>query len=167
MSLRPSALVLLALPLALGCGGAASSNTAFFGLDLVVDKAVADDLDSFQIVVLPNGKLYDCTEVQKTCLRQQVKASDPLVLSDGKGFEGRALRFPMNLSGVGVQSQDVSIEVPVGRDYAMVIEALSKDSPPRLLGSSCNYLLEVSASRNDPVIAAPMTLTSVDCNPTF
>ncbi len=167
MSPRPFALALLVLPLALGCGGAPSSNTAFFGLDLLVDKAVSDQLGAFQIVVLPNGKLYDCTEVQKTCLRQQVKPSDPLVLSDGKGTEGRALRFPVDLSGTGVTSQDVSIEVPVGRDYALVIEALSKDTPPRFLGSSCNYLLEVSASHNNPVIAAPMTLTSVDCNPTF
>ncbi|MFL5345174.1 MAG: hypothetical protein ACJ8AT_10290 [Hyalangium sp.] len=167
MNPRPFALALLALPLTLGCGGAPSSNTAFFGLDLVVDKAVTDQLGAFQIVVLPNGKQYDCTEVQKTCLRQQVKPSDPLVLSDGKGFEGRALHFPVNLSGTGTTSQDVSIEVPVGRDYALVIEALSNDAPPRFLGSSCNYLPEVSASQNNPVIAAPMTLTPVDCNPTF
>lgn len=167
MNSRPFALALLALPLALGCGGASSSNTAFFGLDLVVDKAVADQLGSFQVVVLPRGKTYDCAEVQKTCLRQQVQPNDPLVLSDGKGFEGRALRFPVNLSGVSATSQDVSIEVPVGRDYALVIEAVSNDAPPRFLGSSCNYLPEVSASQNNPVIAAPMTLTSVDCNPTF
>jgi hypothetical protein len=167
MSPRPSVLVLLLLPLAVGCGGASSSDTAFFGLDLLVDKAVSDQLSAFQIVVLPSGKQYDCTELQKTCLRQQVKTNVPLVLSDGKGTEGRALRFPVNLSGSGVTSQDVSIEVPVGRDYALVIEALSKDTPPRFLGSSCNYLPEVSASRNAPVIAVPITLTAVDCDPSF
>jgi hypothetical protein len=136
-------------------------------VELLVDKAVADQLAAFQLAVLPDGRKRDCTELQKVCLRQQVKADEPLVMSDGKGSEGRALRFPVNLSGTGVSSQDVSIEVPVGRDYALVIEAVSKDSPPRFLGSSCNYLPEVNAGRNSSVIAAPMTLTLVDCDPTF
>ncbi len=44
----------------------------------------------------------------------------------------------------------------MGRDYALVIEALSSDNPPRFLGSSCNYLPEVNAGRNEPVLAAPI-----------
>ena len=35
----------------------------------------------------------------------------------------------------------------MGRDYALVIEGLSVDNPPQLLGSSCTYLPEVNASR--------------------
>jgi hypothetical protein len=163
MSARPFALAFLALTLATGCGEA-PSDSAFFGLDLLVDRAFSDQLSAFQIVVLPKGKSRDCTEIQKTCLRQQVKPDEPLVLHDAKGSESRALRFLANLSGT---SQDVSIEVPVGRDYALVIEALSKDTPPQFLGSSCNYLPEVNPDRNDPVLAAPMAFTPVDCDPTF
>ena len=166
MSLRPLAFAVLALTLAAGCGEAPAGNGSLVGVELLVEQALADELSAFQLVVLTNGKQRDCTEIQKTCLRQQVKQDEALVLKDGKGNEGRALRFPVSLSGSGT-SQDVSIEVPVGRDYALIIEALSNASPPQFLGSSCNYLTEVNATGNDPVLAAPMTLNAVACDPTF
>ncbi|WP_224370770.1 hypothetical protein [Hyalangium versicolor] len=167
MSLRPFALVSLALTLTVGCGDPSSSDSGSFGLDLLVDKAVADQLGSFQVVVLPNGRQRDCTELQKTCLKQQVKQDEPLMLKGTKGGEKRALLFQANLSGTSGTTQDVSFEAPVGRDYALIIEALSKETPARFLGSSCNYLPEVNAGLNDKVLAAPMTLTTVDCDPTF
>jgi hypothetical protein len=166
MSLRSVAFALLALTLAAGCGEAAPGDGARFGVDLLVEKALADELSAFQLVVLTNGKQRDCTELQKTCLRQQVKQDEALMLKDAKGNEGRALRFPVSLSGSGT-NQDVSIEVPVGRDYALIIEALSNANPPQFLGSSCNYLPVVNATGNDPVLAAPMTLNAVACDPTF
>jgi hypothetical protein len=49
----------------------------------------------------------------------------------------------------------------------VVIEALSRSSPPRFLGSSCNYLGAVNARGNAPLIAASITLTESECNPTF
>ncbi|MDY7229920.1 hypothetical protein [Hyalangium rubrum] len=131
-----------------------------------MDQAVAGQISVFQLVVLPDGKQRDCTALQRTCLRQQVKQAEALVLKSDKD-EGRALRFPVNLTGSGVSTQDVSIEVPVGRDYALIIEAISGDTPPRFLGSVCHYLPEVNASRNETVLPAPMTLNSVDCDPTF
>jgi hypothetical protein len=164
MNPRLPALALLTLTLAAGCGGESSSDAAPFGVDLVMSQAVADEVGTFQLVVLPDGRQRVCTDIQKLCLRQQVKQDEALVLSDGQGAKGRALRFPANLTG---SAQDVSIEVPVGRDYVLVIEAISRAAPPRFLGSSCNYLPEVNASRNDPVLAAPMTLNAVDCDPTF
>jgi hypothetical protein len=167
MSLRLLPFALLTLTLATGCGEAPPYDGPRFGVELLVEQALADQLSSFQLVVLTNGKQRDCTELQKTCLNQQVKRDEALVIKDGKGAEGRALRFPVNLSGTGTSTQDVSIEVPVGRDYALIIEALSSDSPPQFLGSSCNFLPEVNATRNDPILAAPMTLNAVACDPTF
>ncbi|MBN1204641.1 MAG: hypothetical protein JXB05_06925 [Myxococcaceae bacterium] len=164
MSLRTFALPLLTLTLASGCGEAPPSDAGLFAVELSLSQTVAEQLAAFQVVVLPNGRQRDCEEIQKRCLREQVRQNEALVLRDGQGAEGRALRFPANLSG---SAQDVSIEVPVGRDYALVIEALSGDTPPRFLGSSCNYLTEVNASRNAPVLAAPITLTPVECDPTF
>ena len=168
MSPRTLPLALLSLVIAAGCGEDLSPGAGRFGVDFLVSKALADELASFQIAVLPEGSQRDCTAIQTQCLRQQVKTSELLVLRDANGNERRALRFTASLSGTGTTSQDIIIEVPVGRDYALVIEGLSSDSPPRFLGSSCTYLPQgVNATQNDPVIAAPMTLTSVDCDPTI
>lgn len=163
MSPRTLPLALLALTLSAGCGEP-PSDSGHFGVELLMTQAVADQISSFQLVVLPNGRQRDCTELQKTCLRQQVKQDEALVLKSDK-TEGRALRFPVNLSSSS--TQDVSIEVPVGRDYALIIEAISGDTPPRFLGSSCTYLPEVNASGNDPFLANAISLNSVDCDPTF
>lgn len=164
MSPRPLPLTLLALTLSAGCGEEAPSDSGHVGVELLMSRAVADQIASFQLVVLPNSKQRDCTDLQKTCLRQQVKQNEALVLKSND-TEGRALRFPMNLSSSS--TQDVSIAVPVGRDYVLIIEAISGDTPPRFLGSSCTYLPEVNASGNAPVLANTLTLNSVDCDPTF
>jgi hypothetical protein len=168
MSPRALPLALVILVLAAGCGEGTSTSGAPFGVDLLVSKATADQLAAFQVAMLQEGRTRDCTEIQRQCLRQQIQTNELLVLRDANGDERRALRFSVNLSGTGTTSQDVIIEAPVGRDYVLVIEGISKDSPPRFLGSSCTPLPQgVNATRNDPVIAAPMTLTTVDCDPTI
>ncbi len=168
MSPRPLPLALLTLVLSAGCGEDTFGGGAPFGVDLLVEKAVASDLSAFQVAMLPEGRTRDCAEIQKQCLRLQVQTKELLTLRDANGNERRALRFAVSLTGTGVTSQDVVIEAPVGRDYVLVIEGLSRDSPPRFLGSSCTPLPQgVNATRNDPVLAAPMTLTSVDCDPTI
>lgn len=161
-------LALLGLTLTAGCGPTESeSSGARFPLGLVIDGAVASQLGAFQVVVLPNGQSRDCTKIQTTCLNQQVKLEDAVMLRDATGHEARALRIAANIQGTTVRTQDFTMEVPVGRDYALVVEALSADTPPRFLGSSCNYLQVVSAGQNPAVLTAPMTLTSVECNPSF
>ena len=164
MSPRPFQLVLLAAFLAaVGCGAPPESSGERLGLELVMEQAVADELGSFQVVVLPNGRSRRCVDLQRSCVQQQVKADEPLAIQDSTGKTGRALLFPMKLlDGV----QELGVNIPVGRDYVVIIEALSRTSPPRFLGSSCNYLEAVS-SRNDPLIAAPITLAAVDCDPSF
>jgi len=168
MNPRPSLAVAFVLALAAGCGPVEpASSGARFGLELSVEQAVAGQLGAFQVVVLPDGQSRDCTQLQRTCLRTQVSAEELLTLRDASGRELRALLLPANVQGTTIRTQELTVEVPVGRDYALVIEALSTDNPPRFLGSSCNYLREVNAGRNEPVLAAPLTLTDGDCNPSF
>lgn len=160
--------VVLGFTLAAGCGPEEpESSLARFGMELSVAQSVAGQLGSFQVAVLPNGRSRDCTAIQRTCLRAQVKQEELLTLRDASGRQVRALHLPANVQGTTIRTQDLTVEVPVGRDYALVIEALSTDNPPRFLGSSCNYLREVNAGPNEPVLAAPITLTGGDCTPLF
>jgi hypothetical protein len=161
MSLRKPALLLLAALSAAGCGAPSETRLA---LDMSIEQAVADDVGFFQVVVLPEGRTRQCTEVQRTCINQQVDLDELLVLRSASGQEGRALRFSADLQG---GTQGIAVDVPVGRNYLLVIEALSRGSPPQFLGSSCNYVDTVNANLNEPLLAAPLTLRNVACDPTI
>ncbi|HEX8441962.1 hypothetical protein [Archangium sp.] len=165
MSPRTSLLVLLGATLAAGCGAEPSTSGPRLGLEVTINRAIADELGAFQVVVLPEGKSRRCGDIQRSCLAQQVKPDEALLLEGADGKKARALRFNAGLNSNG--AQEVAVDIPVGRDYVVVIEALSRANPPRFLGSSCNYLESVSGTRNEPLIAAPITLVGGECDPTF
>jgi hypothetical protein len=160
MSLRKPALLLLGA-LATGCEAPPEARMA---LDLSIEQAVAEDVGTFQVVVLPEGDKRQCTEVQRTCLNQQFDLDDLLMLRSASGQEGRALRFSAGLQG---GAQNIAVDVPVGSNYLLVIEALSRSTPPQFLGSSCNYVRTVNATQNETLLAAPITLRNVACDPTI
>ena len=154
-----------ALLLALGCGAPAEPG---LGLELRMSQAVASEIGSFQVAVMAEDRTRSCADLQRTCLNQQVRSDELLQISGADKRPVRALRFTAALTGTAPASQQLNVDIPVGRKYVVVIEALSRASPPRFLGSSCNYLESVSATRNEPLIAAPITLaTSNTCDPTF
>ncbi|AKF82559.1 hypothetical protein MFUL124B02_28715 [Myxococcus fulvus 124B02] len=167
MSLR----LLNVLPLAallLACGDAPSSHAGRFPLDVTLSRAVANEVHALQVSVLKNGSGRSCTELQRTCLNTQVKREDLVMLEDSRGNEGRALRFTVDMAALeNGGSQALEVDVPVGRDYALVIEAIAVGSPSRFLGSSCNYLQVVNSGNNAPVLAAPLVLTEQSCDPSI
>ena len=141
----------------LGCGqGASDAGEGALGFDLYVSRAVLDELGAFQIAVVKNGSGYDCLELAKTCLVAQPAASDAVELDDGK----KALLFSAALAdGETTRTQDVELRgIPVGRDYLLVIEALSRREPPTLLGSSCTRIDEIRQGNNGRVLANPIRL---------
>ncbi|MFY2557259.1 hypothetical protein ACN469_06500 [Corallococcus terminator] len=167
MSLR----LLKSLPLAAvfcACGPDDSATVGRFGLDVTMSRAVATEVHALQVSVLKDGSRRSCTELQRTCLNSQVKRDDLVVLEDVRGNEGRALRFTVDLTAMqNGGSQALEVDVPVGRDYALVIEAIAVGSPSRFLGSSCNYLKVVNSGDNVPVVAAPLVLTEQSCDPSI
>ncbi|CAM4441940.1 hypothetical protein HRD49_10920 [Corallococcus exiguus] len=155
---------LLMLALLAGCGPDATSEALPLGLDITLSRAVASQVGAYQVAVLKDGTKRNCTELQRTCLSSQVSSSDLLELKDADGNSGRTLRFP---SAPGGAAMGLSVDVPVGRDYALVIEALTADTPTRFLGSSCNYLRVVNSGTNATLVAAPIELTTQSCDPVF
>ena len=100
-------------------------------------------------------------------MHHQVDAARFVKLKDASGKEVQSLFFPLSLVAGMPSAQDVSLkEVPIGKDYALVIEAVSKDTTPKLAGSSCNYLKELTAGTNAAVFAKIEQLTpAASCNP--
>ncbi|MCE9672915.1 hypothetical protein LY474_34425 [Myxococcus stipitatus] len=167
--MSPSSLKLLPLAALLAaCGPESSGPTGRFGLDVVMSSAVANEVHALQVSVLTRGSSRSCTELQTTCLNSQVRREDLVVLEDARGNEGRALRFTVDLAAMqSGGSQSLDVDVPVGRDYALVIEAMAVGSPSRFLGSSCNYLKVVNSGTNAPLVAAPLVLTEQSCDPSI
>lgn len=165
MSPRPFLSSLLGATLALGCGAPSEPSGTGLGLELRMSQSVASEVGAFQVVVLRDGRERQCAKLQRTCVQQQVKPDELVVIQGPDGKKGRALRFSAALSDAG--TQEMSADIPVGREYVVIIEALSRTNPPRFLGSSCNYLDSVSATRNEPLIAASITLTAMECDPTI
>lgn len=161
-------IVLLSVFALVACGPAAHEPSGpRFPIELFVSAGLNDELSAFQISLITNGSTLDCVTVQKSCVTDQVSADRfvPLKGDDGQPHPSRT--FQLNLMTGAPSSQDLSLTgVPLGKNFALVVEALSKDSPPQLAGSSCNYIRELSAGTNAAVTARIEKLSpSAACDP--
>lgn len=147
-------LCLLALGLlSLACGPGAAVPPSF-PIELYVSAGLLNEISAFQLSLVTGGTALDCVAAQKACIKDQVDPSRFLKLKDAAGRKVESVSFPISLAPGMPNTQDVSLkEVPVGKDLALIVEAVSKESSPRLAGSSCNYLREVSAGTNPTVLA--------------
>ena len=146
---KPLALLLLLLS---GCGPQVSGPA--FPIELYVTAGLLDDIQSFQISLVTKGTSLDCVAVQKSCIKDQVEASRFVKLKDAAGKAGLAVTFPITLVAGTPNTQDVALtDVPLGKDLALIVEAVSKEATPRLAGSSCNYIKELTAGANPAVPA--------------
>jgi hypothetical protein len=136
--------------------------------EFTLSAALKDTISALQISLVSNGTSLDCTVVEQSCLNQQVTADRFIHVQDSNGADHKALVFPLSLTAGNPSFQNVSVQgIPVGKDYALVIEALSKESPPRLAGSSCNYIQEITPGTNPTKIAATIAPPTVPigCDP--
>lgn len=145
----------LALPalLALSACGPQAQGPAF-PIELVVSAGLLDEISAFQISLVTRGSTLDCVAVQKTCLKAQVDPARFVPLKDSGNKSVNALTFPIELTPGSPNAQDVSLkDVPLGKDLALVVEAVGRESTPQLAGSACNYLKELTAGANPAVFA--------------
>jgi hypothetical protein len=144
--------LLLALLSLSACGP--HEGAAPFPIELYVTAGLNDQLSAFQITLVKSGSSLDCVTVQKSCIKDQVEASRFVKLKTAGGSEATALTVPLSLTAGMPSTQDLTLrDLPIGKDFALVIEALSKDTTPKLSGSSCNYLKELTAGTNAAVNA--------------
>jgi hypothetical protein len=137
----------------LGCGPELEPGPRV-PLELYVSAGLLDQISAFQLSLVTNSTSLDCFEVQKSCIKDQVDASRFVKMKDAMGREVQSVTFPISLTTGMPNTQDVSLTgVPTGTNYALVVEALSRDATPRLSGSSCNYIKTLGAGTNPAVFA--------------
>jgi hypothetical protein len=148
------------------CGPHAGGAPAF-PIELYVSAGLADEISAFQVSLVTRGTSLDCVTVQRSCIKDQVDASRFVPLKDAQGRDVKALRFALNLVAGTPNTQDVSLSgLPLGKDFALIVEAVGRESTPTLRGSSCNYVKELTAGTNPAVFAKIDVLTPpVACDP--
>lgn len=137
------------------CGPSAAEEPGF-NLELVVSRGLLDTISAFQVALVTNISSVeggDCTVIRQKCIKDQVPANRFVQLRNAATNRTQpAMVFPINLTTGTPNTQDLSLsEVPPGRDYGLIIEAISKDGT-RLAGSECNLLPPVNAGANPRVL---------------
>ena len=148
-----------------GCGPEVSGPT--FPIELYVTAGLLDQISAFQLSLVTRGSSLDCVAVQKTCITDQVDSTRFVKLKNSAGQDVRAVVFPITLVTGSPNTQDVSLkDVPLGKDLALIVEAIGKETTPKLAGSSCNYLKELTVGSN-PAVSARIEVLSphADCDP--
>ncbi len=138
------------------CGPEPTSHEPGFDLELVVQRGLLDTISAFQVALVTNISSVesgDCTVIRQKCIKDQVPTSRFVQLKNPQTQKNQpALVFPINLTTGMPNTQDLSLtEVPPGRDYGLVIEAISKDGV-RLAGSECQFVPQLSAGSNPRVL---------------
>lgn len=147
--------LLVGVVLLSACGAPPPSETGF-DLDLVVSRGLLDSISAFQVALVTNISTVeggDCTVIRQKCIKDQVPANRFVQLHNTTTNKTQAaMVFPINLTVGSPNTQDLSLnEVPPGRDYGLIIEAISKDGT-KLAGSECNLLPPVTAGANSRVL---------------
>ncbi len=126
------------------------SDAPQFPIELYVSAALRDEIQAFQLSLVTNGTGLDCVAVQKACIKDQVEPSRFVPLKNAAGATVNAVSVSLDELMAGSPStQDVSLkDLPLGKDFALVVEAVSTDATPRLAGSSCTYIRELTAGTN-------------------
>lgn len=152
------------------------------GFDLYISRAAVDDIGAFQLALVKDGTAHSCTELQRQCLRENVDRSGLVPIEDAEGRSLVALMVSAELSSGTPRTQDVTLRnVPTGKGYLLVIEALSKGTPPRFLGASCTPRIDVNSGNNERVTAQPIVfvqspadggtadagIAGTDCDPRY
>jgi hypothetical protein len=156
--------------LALGCG-AAEPGTGGFQFDLLV--SLADTVGEFQVTILQARLSPGCAELTSTsapkCLVDRGLPAEAFVrLHDSAGAH-QAIRFPFTNDATTASGQALVVSADVSVDDLAVIEGLSRDATPQLLGTSCTPLARVSQGVTTPLVANPVQAytPAAACNPTM
>jgi hypothetical protein len=157
----------VAVALVLAACGPGPEAAPGVDLTLVASAGLLDIISAFQIALVTNGSDLDCVRVQNTCIKNQVDASRFVTVKDASGKAGPAVVVPISLTPGTPNTQDASLhDVPPGKNFALVVEAISKDSPPRLAGSACNYVKQIDPGSNSAVLSQIVVLSPmVSCDP--
>jgi len=127
------------------------------GMEVVLSRAYVDRLGSFQVSILANAETLDPVEVEATCVASQ--GHRYVQQLDGAGRKVNARTFEAAV--VSGQQELRLTGIPYGREYLFVVEALSGDATPVLLGSGSARL----QSFQGDVRPAPITVGEISPAP--
>lgn len=159
--MRALAIVAFACVIA-ACGGANDSGNGSgeVAFDLYVSAAGLSDVGGFQLALVKASAFNGCgAYTATTCLSSQVSRADLAEFEDEGGHKIVTLFVP-NEIGTGTTQDTTLRNVPTGKNYVLIVEALSRDATPKLLGTSCTQKVEIRSGNNERVQAQPIVFLS-------
>lgn len=146
----------ISLALVVSACGPEQSSEPGFNLELAVQRGLLDVIGAFQVALVTNISSVeggDCTVIRTKCIKDQVPANRFVPLKNPATMKTQAaLVFPINLTNGTPNTQDLTLtEVPPGRDYGLIIEAIAKDGV-RLAGAECQFVQQLNAGSNPRVL---------------
>lgn len=161
-----------AAAVALGCSPQPEGGGARFSLDVFASRALPP-FSSLQIMLLTSGTTpsRSCSQILSPppgtphCLvAQGFTRADLVPLLDEQRRQHPAVivTAPDLLDG---GTGDVTITAQVGTKYTLVIEALSRDVVPQLVGTSCTPGVDIRDGDNGRLLADPIAQNPDTCDP--
>jgi hypothetical protein len=160
----------LAVAVLLSACGSSDAPEPGLNLELAVQRGLLDVIGAFQVALVTNISSVeggDCTLIRTKCIKDQVPTDRFVPLKNpATNTMQTALVFPLNLTAGTPTTQDLSLtEVPPGRDYGLIIEAIAKDGL-RLAGAECQFVQQLNAGSNPRVLMRIQQFTPPKlCNP--
>lgn len=143
-------------PLAAALASAAcgtGADGARVGAAIAISGVQPSQVATVQLTVLANGQRFNCDQLKRTCLAQQIDpAKDAVPLRGADGKDHRAMRF--QLSGerlLGSGGDTATLTLPPGTNYLIVAEVLAASGPQWLLASGCE-IRDVVTSGDNPAL---------------
>ncbi len=158
---------LLVSVLLLACGGPDQPVGGGLDFSLSLAPAAAEDTALLQVALLKGIAAHPCETLVDQCLgaNPSVPRDHYVRLYDATGVERRAIRIP--LGAEAPSGQELVFRAEVGTDYRVVVEAISTDAVPRLVGTSCTPLPEGVRQSGTRLPANPLVIYSpyIACDP--
>lgn len=153
------------LALLAGCAESPASGPSL-PLGVVMDAATAQTIAELQFTFVSPRDRFFCLDHRDQCATQWISTDQPLRLVNEDGSTHPSRRIALSADPAGTSFSITG--VPPTKSVVLIVEGLTKDSPPKLAASQCVDIAEIVSGDNAAVTVQLVKKSPpLDCDPRF